>query len=140
MKTVVTIICLFFLFNVQAQIKLPSGFKKVEGDTWRDYRFEKNGIMLNSDCDWGQNYNTNESFLTAMLSAFPYLKKTKDGLYWGTIFIDGVHLYRIVIVESKCILTVSSKKDDTIFSEYSKWLLSNIRINRKSGNGYLFEL
>jgi hypothetical protein len=57
--------------------------------------------------------------------------KTKDSLYIATWGEKNVYNYLIYVPEQSISLCVRSNKNDTDFSEKSKWLLSQVRKNRK---------
>lgn len=118
-----------------SQINLPLGFTCVV-ETFRDKYFINGNVKFWSDCDWGQVYGTKAEFEKGMQESFPYLKKTSDGLLWGTTTSDGYFYYQVAIPESKCMVSVRSTKDDQIFSGYSVWLLAQVRSIRKSTQNY----
>jgi hypothetical protein len=58
--------------------------------------------------------------------------KTKDSLYiyTGKYYDTNIYVYKIYIPEKQVALSVRSRNNDQVFSDRSKWLLSQIRLHR----------
>lgn len=63
------------------------------------------------------------------------LKKTNYGLFWGTgRTSDGIYRYVVILPDELLEFQLYSKTNDNKFSEYSQWLLKNVReaVRRKN--------
>jgi hypothetical protein len=60
--------------------------------------------------------------------------KTKDSLYILTGKYDyGVYYYKVYDPNATLLISLRTRNNDSLFSEKSKWLLSQIRLHRKKG-------
>ena len=59
--------------------------------------------------------------------------KTRDSLYiyTGKYHDAEIYYYKIYVPEKMVSFSVRSKNNDNVFSKKSKWLLSQIRLNRR---------
>lgn len=66
--------------------------------------------------------------------------KTKDGLYVSTGRYRGTaaYYYKIYIPEQEVSLSLRSNANDADFSDRSKWLLEQVRINRSKKKDFYF--
>ena len=138
MKIKTNLIILFFLsfnFYGKSQIKLEGGFYCVKSNNhYRDNYFTNGKIVFYSDV-YGRDFDSDVDFIKYVKSKYPFqIKKTKDGLYWGSGLVSNKYFYLVIIPKSLTLTFVSSPKDDKEFSDYSIFLLRQVRKN----SGYYF--
>ena len=141
----------FFLLSVlllainfsYSQISLPKGFRCVSMSretNMRDSYFSDGVFRFHSEA-WGRDFQ-DPSELVAFIkknygSGFNF-KKTRDNLYWATGVFSNEYKYIIIIPSELTTIVLSSKANNSQFSNYSAWLLQQTRINISSGKDYYF--
>jgi hypothetical protein len=127
-------------FDSFSQISLPRQFKcQVSKESFRENFFTDGTYSFKTDA-WGNGAAETPADLKPYLSDYyenqiPF-KKTKDNLYWGTGIYRGKYYYIVVIPNSLATVTLSSTTNGTQFSNYSSWLLQQVRNNISSSKDF----
>ena len=134
--TIFTCIFLTLLSNVVlSQVKLPKGFRCVLGENHANESHFTDGTYTFSSYPWGHEGLFGQEVINTIEENNNHqikFKKTSDGLYWATGKVNGTYLYTLLI-DDVFQYTLRSKMNGPQFSNYSSWLLQQIRNNRKSG-------
>ena len=128
------IISTIFLLNIsylnsKAQIKLPKGFNCRIGVTKQIYYSD--GKYSFKEKAWGQEGLNGLELIKFLESNYDNkikFNRTKDNLYWATGKIGDTYFYTVV-VDEVFEYSLTSKLNGTQFSNYSTWLLQQIRNN-----------
>lgn len=139
------IICLLLLSSNLAfsQINLPKGFRcedMSQKSSYRDNYFTDELYSFHFDI-WGREFENQKDFLNYFIDLYKNsfrIKKTKDGLYWGSGISENEYKYLILIPDKLVSLVLSSKLNGSQFSNYSTWLLQSVRNNISSGKDLYF--
>jgi len=121
------------------QILLPKGFKYIKSnDHYRSDYFTNGKIIFYYDV-YGREVSNEQELKEYFESMQGFeFKKTKDGLYWGSGYSKGSERYFVLIPNLLEGVMVSSPRDDIEFSNYSKWLLKQVRLALKLGKSISF--
>jgi len=141
----VFIICFLLICSnwVFSQINLPKGFECIDMSrqgSYRDNYFTDKVYSFHNDI-WGREFDNQIEFLNYFSDLYRNsfkIKKTRDGLYWGSGNIENEFKYVILIPDKLISIILSSKINGTQFSNYSTWLLQTVRNNLSSGKGLNF--
>ncbi len=139
-KTLFALLLLMLSTRGFSQIALPKQFNCVlSPDTFRENYFTDGTYQFKTD-SWGNSDIENgEQLVKELTNIYERkltFKKTKDNLYWGTGVYGGRYYYIMVVPESLATITLSASKNGTQFSNYSTWLLQQVRNNHNSGLDY----
>jgi hypothetical protein len=113
------------------QLKLPKGFNCVLGVNHINESYFTDGTFSFSAYPWGHEGISGQDVVDIVEENYKHkikFKLTKDNLYWATGKLDGNFVY-IVIVDGTLQFTLSSKTNNSQFSNYSAWMLQQIRNN-----------
>jgi hypothetical protein len=108
--------------------------------SYRDNYFTDKVYSFHNDI-WGREFDNQIEFLNYFSDLYRNsfkIKKTRDGLYWGSGNIENEFKYVILIPDKLISIILSSKINGTQFSNYSTWLLQTVRNNLSSGKGLNF--
>lgn len=142
MKYLLLLTFLAIPFAGSSQIALGKEFRCVPGETFRDDHYSDGVLNFysqplgNSDLN-----NTAESVIPYLQNVFGnhlLFKKTTDGLYWTTGYYQGKYWYIIAIPRSLIEIILSCPTKSSRFSNYSAWILQQVRITRDAGKDYFF--
>jgi hypothetical protein len=131
---IILALCVLNSYELSAQIKLPKGFKCVGGiNNINESHFEDGDLAFFSHT-WGhEGLDPDEVPEAIRVNYNIKLKKTKDGLLWGTgIGESGYKFY--IVVNGLSQYTLSAKGNNARFSNLSIWLLQQIRYNIAKNN------
>lgn len=138
------LLCLLFSFAFtaycEAQIKLPVGFKCSLGTYHANQSYFTNGSVSFKTHPWGHEGISGQEVVDVIEEAYQHsihFQKIKDGLFWATGKSENEYFY-IVIADDMVQFTLESKHNDSSFSDYSIWLLSEIRREVASKNELFF--
>lgn len=139
-KTFFALLLLLVAAHGSSQITLPKQFSCVlSPDTFRDNYFTDGTYQFKTDA-WGNSpIESGEELVAHLADSYEHqltFKKTKDNLYWGTGLYKGRYYYMVVVPERLATVTVSATQNGTQFSNYSTWLLQQVRTNHKAGKDY----
>ena len=147
MKKIFILSTIFFhiliSYNGYSQISLAKGFKCADMSietNMRDNYFSDGTFRFQSEA-WGREVEAAGDILTLIRNNYEnkiVFRKTKDGLYWGTGAFNGEFKYVIIIPNQVTTVMVSSPKKGIEFSNYSAWLLQQIRNNIRSSKDFYF--
>ncbi len=129
------IVIILSLSKSYSQIQLPKGFNCVLGENHPNESYFSDGVYSFTSYPWGHDGIYGRDVINTIESNWDHKVKftqTKDGLYWASGKIDGNYFYSI-LVDDALQYTLQSKKNGAQFSNYSTWLLQQIRNNKKSG-------
>ena len=132
-----------FAFSCYSQISLPKGFKCVSlsaETNMRDNYFSDGTFRFHSEA-WGREIQEPadlKDFIQKGYEGKLMFKKTQDNLYWATGIYKGEYKYVIIVPEDLSTIVLSSKTNGSKFSNYSAWLLQQVRINISSKKEYYF--
>ena len=135
---------LLFISNlVFSQISLPKKFKCIDmsGQTNNRDNYFTDGTYSFHHEVWGREFENEKDFLDYFIDKYKSscpIKKTRDGLYWGTGVFEGKYKYIILIPNELATSILSSNINGTQFSNYSSWLLQQVRNNLSSGKDLYF--
>lgn len=129
-------LALVISINASSQIKLPKQFRCVlSKESFRENYFTDGNYRLKTDA-WGngaaESAEDVQPYIEGVYDHQLSFRKTKDGLAWGTGFYNGKYYYIVVIPKSFASVTLSSTSKGTEFSNYSSWLLQQVRNNISS--------
>lgn len=133
-SVLLTVITFLIVGVSKAQIKLPKGFHCVLGENHANESFFTDGTYSFSSYPWGHDGIYGQEVIDLLEKNYSNrikFSKTKDGLYWATGKVGDFYIYTI-IANQALQFTLRSKTNDTEFSNYSTWLLQEIRNNIKS--------
>ena len=129
-----SIVLLLLLFNLKvskAQIALPKGFVCVGGENFIHESHFEDGDFTFSTHPWGHDGLDPAEVPEAVRVNFDILlKRTKDGLFWGTTTSKNGYSYYIV-VDGLIQYTLSVKGINPRFNKLSIWLLQQVRAKIK---------
>lgn len=135
-QSILTALILFIFSNVIfAQVKLPKGFRCVLGENHINESYFTDGTYTFYSYPWGHEGLYGQEVTKTIEENYNHrlkFKKTKDGIYWTTGKVNGRYVYTL-LVNGALQYTLSSKIKGAQFSNYSTWLLQQIRNNIKSG-------
>jgi len=138
------LMALFFTFYLgKAQISLSKGFRCVsmsQESNMRDSYFSDGIFRFHSEA-WGREVDEPgqlKDFVQKMYGNNLIFKKTTDNLYWATGISNNEYKYVIIIPSKLTTVALSSKTSNTQFSNYSAWILQQVRINISSGKDFYF--
>jgi hypothetical protein len=133
------VLSLLISLNSFSQISLPKQFKCVlSKESFRENYFTDGTYKFKTDA-WGngvENAKDLQPYLEELYNHKLAFKKTKDGLAWGTGFSNSKYYYIVVIPERLTTVTLSSISNGSQFSNYSTWLLQQVRNNFSSGKDF----
>jgi hypothetical protein len=128
-----------FISNISfGQITLPRQFKCMTQDSWRDNFFSYGTYNFRTEAH-GYGIESAKDLVPYLEEAYQHklvFKKTKDGLAWGTGKYQGKYFYIVVVPESLASISLFSAASGTQFSNYSSWLLQQVRNNISSGKDF----
>ena len=122
------------------QIKLPKGFKCSLGINHPNESYFTDGSFTFQAYPWGHDGIQGQDVIDVIEENYSHkikFKKTKDNLYWATGKIDNLYVY-VIVVDESFQLTLSSHKNNSQFSNYSTWMLQQIRNNLLAKEGIFF--
>lgn len=125
--------------NEYYEIRLPHQFKCVEQEFHSSSTYTDGEIMINQ-YPWGHDGVDKEDLVSLIENNLETisLKKTKDGLFWGSgRTSDGFYRYVVILPNELFEFQVYSKTNGNGFSEFSQWLLNNVREGAKSKKNIL---
>jgi hypothetical protein len=139
-KILLSLIFLFCLsFSSYSQIALPKQFNCVlSNDGWRWNYFTDGVYQFNADA-WGNGVESPKElpgYLSDLYKRKLIFRKTKDGLWWGTGKYEGNYYYIVVIPQRLTTVTLKAMTNGVQFSNYSSWLLQQVRNNISSGSDF----
>ena len=143
MRFVILIFCLFSAAYINAQIKVPAGFRLVKGESpvGREDYYEKGNYRIFMDSPFqadGTPSDTDDEKRALLTDIYGIaFRVTKDGIIYGTGYTNKKFYY--IVVGQGASFLVSSPLNDTGFSNYSAWLMNSIRSALKSGKELYFE-
>jgi hypothetical protein len=143
MKYKFPLVAIFFIllnFDCFSQITLPKGFHCVLGINHANESYFTNGVFTFKTYPWGHEGIAGKEVANLLEDNYSHkikFQKTKDNLYWATGKVDDAYLY-IVIASENLQYTLSSKMNSSEFSDYSAWLLKQIRTNIAAGSELYF--
>lgn len=145
MKTKLAFLLIFLLsFNLcHSQISLPKGFRCVSMSVetnMRDSYFSDGTFRFHSEA-WGREVEDPSDLVDLITANYENklkFKRTRDNLYWATGIYKGAYKYIIIIPSALTSIALSSKVKNSQFSNYSAWLLQQVRINISSEKDYYF--
>ena len=83
---------------------------------------------------WGRDFETPQELISFFEENLKTkLQKTKDDLYWSTGSVDNGYYYIVIVPSILTSFKLFAEKNDIGFSNYSKWMLNQIREGRKTG-------
>lgn len=117
-----------------AQIKLPKGFNCILGENHINESYFTDGTFSFLSYPWGHEGISGQDVVDVIEDNYNHqikFQRTKDNLYWATGKVDGKYVY-IVVAEGSLQFTLRSKINGSQFSNYSTWMLQQIRNNISS--------
>jgi hypothetical protein len=142
MKIIIIFLLLLSSNLAFSQINLPKGFRCVDMSQKyfsRDNYFTDELYSFHSEI-W-REFENQTDFINSLVDSYKNsfkIKKTKDGLYWGSGILDNEYKYIILIPDKLVSIVLSSKLNGSQFSNYSTWLLQSVRNNLSSGKDLYF--
>lgn len=139
MKSIIAVITAFLIFTNMpkgfSQIKLKKGFYCVKSkDHYRENYFTDGEVVFHSET-YGRDFSDEDEFVDYVKNMYSFdLYKTKEGYLWGSGLHHDRYIYVIVIPESIYKIYVSSKYNNKAFSDYSTFLLKEVR---KGNRGFV---
>ncbi len=128
-----------FATNSFAQISLPKSFRCILSDIHQRENYFSDGTYRFHSETWGrevQEPSEMKKLIEANYGNKIVFNKTKDNLYWGTGIYKGSYKYIVIIPDALTTVVLSCSKKGTQFSNYSTWLLQQIRNNYNSDKEY----
>ena len=137
---ILTILFLSLITKISvSQISLPKSFSCVTSDIHqRENYFSDGNYRFHSEA-WGREVQDPSEMKGLMEDNYGHkivFNKTKDNLYWGTGIYNGEYKYIVIIPDALTTVVLSSPKKGTQFSNYSTWLLQQIRNNHSGDKEY----
>lgn len=130
-KIIPFIILITGFLNASSQIKLPKGFNCIPGENFAKESYFSDGKYAFKQKAWGQEgLNGLEliNFLESNSDKKLKFNRTKDNLYWATGKLGDIYFYT-VLVDEVFEYSLTSKLNGSQFSNYSTWMLQQIRNN-----------
>lgn len=106
----------------------------------RDSYFSDGTFRFHSEA-WGRESQDPSDMIKIITKNYENkirFKKTQDNLYWGTGVYRGEYKYIVIVPSSLTSIALSSKVNGTQFSNYSSWILQQVRININIEKGFDF--
>jgi len=128
---ILSVVLIMTSLESKSQIRLPKNFKCILGKGHPNESFFTDGTFTFKSYPWGHEGLSGQEVVDVIEEGCNYqikFRKTKDNLYWATGEVNGEYVY-IVIAEQMLEFKLSSDTNDTQFSNYSKWMLQQIRKN-----------
>ena len=137
---ILTILFLSLITKISfSQISLPKGFRCVTSEIHqRENYFSDGNFKFHSEA-WGREVEGASEMKGLMEDNYEHkivFKKTKDKLYWGSGLYNGQYKYIVIIPDALTTVVLSCPKKGTQFSNYSAWLLQQIRNNHSAEKDY----
>jgi hypothetical protein len=141
-----TILLSLSYYSAYSQLKFPKEFKLLKGErgSGADDQYSNGKYTFDTEITFVdyQGSTKPDSIKRYLTNSFGFsFRTTKDGLFWGTgkDKDDGFYKY-IVVTPKKQLIELYSKYNDSGFSYYSIWLLTNMRAYLKNGKDPSFPL
>lgn len=128
---ILSVIFIMTFISSNCQIKLPKGFNCILGEEHANESHFVDGTFTFKSYPWGHDGISGQDVIDVIEEAYNHqikFRQTKDNLYWATGKVDGKYIY-IVIAEQMLQYTLSSTTNNSQFSNYSTWMLQQIRNN-----------
>lgn len=123
-----------------SQIRLPKDFHCVLGKSHMNESYFTNGRLSFREYPWGHEGIYGKDVTNAIEETYHHqikFQRTKDGIYWASGQANGKFVY-ILLVNEALQFTLSSTTNSADFSNYSTWMLQQIRINKSAGLDVFF--
>ena len=140
MKTI-SLFTLFLIVSLNSfsQINLPKQFSCVKSqESFRENYFTDGTYKFKTEA-WGNGVESPKDlqpYLEELYNHKLTFRKTKDGLAWGTGLLNGKYYYIVAIPEQLTTVTLTSNSNGSQFSNYSSWLLQEVRNNISAGKDF----
>ncbi len=139
-KFVLTVLFLSLIVTESfSQISLPKGFRCIISDIHQRENYFSDGTYRFHSEAWGREVQEPSEMKELMENNYEHkivFNKTKDNLYWGTGLYNGEYKYIVIIPDALTTVVLSSSRKGTQFSNYSAWLLQQIRNNHSGDKEY----
>jgi hypothetical protein len=128
---ILSVVLIMTSLESKSQIRLPKNFKCILGKGHPNESFFTDGTFTFKSYPWGHEGLSGQEVVDVIEEGSNYqikFRKTKDNLFWATGEVNGEYVY-IIIAEQMLEFKLSSVTNDSQFSNYSKWMLQQIRKN-----------